>query len=123
MMNRRGFMKLLGAATALSVGGIALIETPKTFFLPPVGGWVQQLKVRRVEQYLINRDEYVYRYDAAWDSPTGAKQCYVEAIEPCDEQAIRVLKDRMAADYGTANSDQFKLALPRGMIEGRYIYA
>lgn len=123
MMNRRGFMKFLGAATALSVGGIALIETPKTFFLPPTGGWAQPLKVRRCEQYVINRDALIYRYDAAWDSPAGPKQCYVETIEPCDEVAVSILKDRMAADDGTANSDQFKLALPRGMIEGRYLYA
>ena len=123
MINRRGFLKLLAAATAVSAGGIALIETPKTFFLPPSGGWIQQLKIRRVEQYVINRDEYVYRYDAAWDSPTGAKQYHVMATDQCDEVAIELLKDRMAADYGTANSKEFKLDLPRGMIKGHYLYA
>lgn len=122
-MNRRGFMQLLAAATALSAGGIALIETPRTFFLPPRGGWAQQLKVRRVQQYLINRDAFVWRYDAAWDSPTGAKQWFVDAREPCDDVAIHLLKDRMAADSGTANSAEFKLALPRGVYDGRYIYA
>jgi hypothetical protein len=40
-ITRRGFLKLLGAAVTISAGGIALIETHKTFFLPPVGGWVR----------------------------------------------------------------------------------
>ena len=42
-MNRRSFLSLIGAATTLSVGGIALIDVlaprEKTFFLPPDGGW------------------------------------------------------------------------------------
>lgn len=52
-MNRRGFLQLLGAATALSVGGVALIETPKTFFLPPRGGW-HQSDLAMFERRIIN---------------------------------------------------------------------
>lgn len=44
-MNRRGFLKLVGAATAVSAGGIALLDTHKTFFLPPRGGWNGKLWV------------------------------------------------------------------------------
>jgi hypothetical protein len=123
MISRRGFMQLLGAATAASVGGIALIDTHKTFFLPPAGGWRQGLKVRFVEQYAINFDAMVYRYDATWDSPTGPKQYHVDTDRRCDESAIMVLKDRMAADHGTPNSSAFKLELPRGYLQGQYIYA
>jgi hypothetical protein len=123
-MNRRGFLQLLGAATAISAGGIALIETSKTFFLPPSGGWVQHLKVRYVEQYLINLDAIIHRYDATWDIPSAEpRQFYVETIKRCDEVAIRLLKDRMAFDGGTPNSSYFKLALPRAAAHGEYIYA
>lgn len=115
-MNRRDLFKFMGA-------GAAALLVPTTYFLPPAGGWVQKLKIRRIEQYVINRDEMVYRYDAAWDSPSGAKQCFVDASKPCDEQAIMLLKDRMAGDYGTPNSAEFKLALPRGYVTGHYIYA
>jgi hypothetical protein len=42
-VDRRSFLKLVGSATALSAGGIALLEvlapTERTFFLPPEGGW------------------------------------------------------------------------------------
>lgn len=38
-MNRRGFLKYLGAATVVTAAGIELIDTAKTFFLPPAGGW------------------------------------------------------------------------------------
>jgi hypothetical protein len=122
-MNRRGFLQMLAAATAVSVGGIALIETPRTFFLPPIGGWHQALKIRRIEQYLINCDEMRYRYDTTWDMPNGeARQFHVDAKDPCDEQAIMLLKDRLIHDGGIPNSNHFKLELPR-YVKSEYIYA
>ena len=43
MITRRGFIQLLGAAAAVSAGGIELLElelpSTKTIFLPPAGGW------------------------------------------------------------------------------------
>lgn len=30
---------MLGAASVAAAGGIALIDTARTFFLPPAGGW------------------------------------------------------------------------------------
>ena len=39
-MNRRDLFKLLGAATVVSAGGVALLDTAKTFFLPPRAGWL-----------------------------------------------------------------------------------
>lgn len=46
-MNRRDILKFLGAATAASIGGIALLDTKKTFFLPPKGGWNGALRTCR----------------------------------------------------------------------------
>jgi hypothetical protein len=40
-VNRRGFLKMLGAASVAAASGIAIIDTAKTFFLPPIGGWRQ----------------------------------------------------------------------------------
>jgi hypothetical protein len=54
-MNRRGFLQLLGAATAVSAGGIALIDTAKTFFLPPVGGW-------RLSEMALSLNEFEERF-------------------------------------------------------------
>jgi hypothetical protein len=131
MISRRGFMKLLGAATALSAGGIALIDTHKTFFLPPNGGWHQSLRIRKISQYLINTDSYRTRYDATWDLPNGeGRQFHIDCdgdfySDIGDEPAIMLLKDRMAADHGIPNSKQFILALPNQScyVPGKYIYA
>ncbi len=40
-MNRRELLKFLGAAGAMSVGGIALLDSRKTYFLPPREGWIK----------------------------------------------------------------------------------
>ena len=121
-MNRREFFKLSAAATALSVGGIALIDTGKTFFLPPVGGWRGDLKIRYTSRY-VNRDVMMGRYDATWDSPEGPKHFRVDTIGRHDEVAILVLKDRMELDRGTPNSSAFRLELPRGANGATFIYA
>jgi hypothetical protein len=125
-VNRRGFLQTLAAATAISAGGIMLIETPKTFFLPPRGGWHQALKIRRVEQYLINSDEIRYVYDAAWTLPDGfIREYYVDASTPCNEVAKLLLKSQMEAEQGAPSSslsDEYWLSRYGARFEG-YIYA
>jgi hypothetical protein len=113
-MNRRGFLQLLCAATAVSAGGIALIDTHRTFFLPPVGGWVQKLKIRKASAHDINRDVMHYRYDAAWVTPRGDhKQGMVEAFSPVDDIASSTLERLMMQDHGTPNSPVIRLSLSR----------
>lgn len=121
MINRRGFLKLMGAATALSAGGIALIDTHRTFFLPPKGGWAQKLKIRRAMSYDINQDRMLWRYDASWVTLNGEhKQCDVQAEAQIDDVARMVLENAMRHDMGSPNSDQFRLALS-GPFQMAYI--
>jgi hypothetical protein len=124
-MNRRDLFKLLGATTALTAAGLVIPGATK-YFLPPVGGWgAQRLKVRKIQQYLINTDTMPWRYDATWVTRDGQHvQYHVDtgSEHPCDEMAIHMLTDRMEHDGGTPNSDQFILKLPRGLYHGSYFY-
>jgi len=81
-MNRRGFFKTLAGVVALSAGGIALIEPEKTIFLPPRGGWLPTLKMREVQQYLINTDTMPMRWDMAWMTREGDFQQHFVCVEP-----------------------------------------
>ena|ERR1700685_57769 len=131
-MNRRGFLKLAAAATALSAGGIALIETPKTFFLPPRGGWwAPTFEMRECEQYLINLDAMAYRWDAAWLDSNGEKQQFNVLGAPQDanretflflrhqrEQAYLAL-DRMRRRHGL--TQEVRLPLPSGAYRAGYV--
>ena len=112
----------MGAATALSAGGIALIDTHRTFFLPPQGGWVQQLKIRRASTYLINWDAMLYRYDAAWVLPNGEhKQGMIEVRAPIDDLARSTLESMVMREGGSPeNSNRFRLSLA-GPHDARYI--
>jgi hypothetical protein len=122
---------MLGATTALTAAGL-LIPGATQYFLPPNGGWgAQLLKVRRISQYVINRDAYVFRYDAGWDTPSGeAGQFCVDFplnefpgnILPYSRIAERILIDRMIADGGTPNSSALKLDLPKHAEFADYIY-
>ena len=121
-MNRRDLFKLLGAATVASVGGIALIDTRKTFFLPPQGGW-HGLRIRHAKQYSIEHNDTLYRYDAAWVTPSGEhKQYCIDATARCDDAARDVMRQRMARDHGSPNSSHYLLSLPRNFESG-YLYA
>lgn len=129
-MNRRDLFKYVAAAgSALLLP--ELIPKPVTYFLAPRGGWgAQRLIIRRVSQYVINTDEFPIRYDGTWDLPNGEGRQFHIDFEPVrqerdlaryDQVARQMLEDRMIADGGIANSAQFKLALPRGVIDGAYI--
>lgn len=127
-MNRRDLFKFAGL-------GAAALLVPTTYFLPPSGGWIQRLKIRKTEQYLINLDAMAFRYDAAWDTPSGPKQCYVmtepeevfkfptETRDWTDKIASKMLRGMMEKDGGTANSSAFKLELPKNIHYSGYIYA
>jgi hypothetical protein len=118
MFTRRQLFKLAGAGAAA-----LLVPDTVSYFLPPSCGWgAQKLKIRKTMQYLINRDADIWRYDATWDKPNGEPvQYYVDVGAEDDGVAIHCLLDRLQFDNGIPNSDQFKLALPRG-IDGSYIY-
>jgi hypothetical protein len=126
-MNRRDLFKWTAAAgSALLLP--ALIPKPVTYFLAPYGGWgAQRLKIRKIQQYLVNRDSEPWRYDACWVTSTGEHvQFHVDmgGLED-DGLATHLLLDRMEIDGGTPNSDHFKLELPRQGLygQGSYFYA
>jgi hypothetical protein len=126
-LNRRSFLKFLGAATAVSAGGIALIETPKTFFLPPAGGWAQKLKIRKVQQYMIDTDSMPVTYAAAWTMLNGeARQYHIDTTHQWDDPhgdiiARGMLEAQMMGDGGSANCSQIPLNLPQSVRYAKYI--
>ena|ERR1700685_2930015 len=123
-MNRRDLFKLLGATTAMTAAGLMVPGATK-YFLPPIGGWgAQRLKIRKLQQYLINNDAMPWRYDATWALLNGeGRQFHVDITSEADDVAIYMLTDRMRHDGGIPNSEYFKLALPRGVMSSGYIYA
>ena len=38
-MNRRGFLKMLGAGAVVTAAGLMVPDVARRFFLPPRGGW------------------------------------------------------------------------------------
>lgn len=121
-MNRRDLFKFAGlGAAALLVPELVLPKT--TFFLPPSCGWgAQRLKIRVVQQYLINNDTEPFRYDGTWVKGNGEHvQYHIDMLERNDHIARMMLEDRMNADWGVPNSEQCVLRLPRSTIFGAYI--
>jgi len=123
-MNRRDLFKYAVAAGSLLLLP-ELIPKPVTYFLAPKGGWgAQRLRIRKCQQYLIEVDELLWRYDATWVKPDGEHvQFHVDASREADEPALQCLLDRFEHDGGTPNSDQFRLELPRTGLHASYIYA
>lgn len=114
-MNRRDLFKFAGL-------GAAALLVPTTYFLPPRGGWIQRLKVRKVQQYVISNDSAPFRYDATWDLPNGeGRQYNVEMLYQNDQMARDILIRQMEFDGGIPNSNQFKLALPRGLMVAEFV--
>lgn len=84
-MNRRGFLQLASAATIITAAGITLIDTAKTFFLPPAGGWRKDWtltpdmeEVCMVQRPGMNLGETIYvrippRYGSYWATRLGTK--------------------------------------------------
>lgn len=75
-MNRRHFFGM--TAAAVIAAGLPLSVLPdRTIFLPPTGGiWLP--KMRQIEQYLINDDSLLMRWDMAWITKEGkTEQAYL----------------------------------------------
>jgi len=133
-MDRRGFFKAL-AGTVIAAAVLPEIWIPtKAIFLPPTLGWWQPpLRMREVQQYLINTDSLAMRYDVAW----GEKQFSVsfpeegnpgyphESIAPNivaqqRAQAFQIF-ERLEREHGLHRADQRLLPLPRGFHFARYV--
>ncbi len=135
-MNRRQFFGSLAGAVALSAGGIALVETPKTIFLPPRQGWFQTpLRMREISQYHIATHSMPYRYDAAWLDAAGERQQWhvffpeVTAVDVArnprfvewQRDVAREQFERIRRKQGLNNSRQMDLEIPRGVPIARYV--
>lgn len=135
-MNRRQFFKRLAATAALSAGGIALVEPAKTIFLPPRGGWFVPLRMREVEQYLINTDSLAMRWDVKWMLPNGdIQQAFVEEdsdstlkYNQMGEQAWRELIEfrrenarTCLANMVPADAKLLLPPLPNGLVRAKYV--
>ena len=121
-MNRRDLFKFLGAGAA----GL-LIPSTTSYFLAPRGGWVQNLKMRMIQQYCISDDSYPIQYDATWDLPNGEPvQMYIRfdpipTMDVWENPAIFADQHRKAQDFfmqkmreqnGSPNSSKMVLRLP-----------
>lgn len=117
-MNRRELFKW----AALGATGL-LVPSTVTYFLAPRGGWAQPLKIRIVQQYLLDAEgtgTERFRYDATWDTAQGGKQYHVDMLMRNDDFARKMLYERMCHDNGTPNSAEFYLRLPGGAY-GAYL--
>ena len=82
--------------------------------------------MREVSQYVINRDEMLYRYDAIGRDIWGKEhQFHVDATKPCPEIASRIITDRFRYDgliaIHPSKTRELRLVLPRGLAEARYV--
>lgn len=130
-MKRRDLLKFFGAATVASIGGIALIDTHKTFFLPPAGGWREgALRFLECTQYCINSDTMPTRFDAAW-MVNGERVQYGIDVPPIS--ALEFIRNPKIMDFHRevayhkfrdiererGFSDSIALPLPVGAYEAR----
>lgn len=137
-MNRRDLFKSIMGTAAISAGGIALVESTATIFLPPRQGWWQpELRMREVQQYLINTDELAMRYDMAWAVLGGVKHYHVDClpvgnpgwpremvpseIMEINRTTARRLFEDIEHQHGFKRCDQRALPLPQGVNIARYV--
>lgn len=122
-MNRRDFFKALGVTAAVAGAGIELLPA-KTIFLPPRNGWWQpQLRMREVEQYLINNDEIAMRYDVKWGdqqyhidfAPRPRSELASPALLAHQREIARLALERIEDQHGFRRRDQVILALPKSV--------
>ena len=67
-MDRRGFLKMLGAGAAVTATGLAVPDVARRFFLPPAGGWngglddfEERVLAQAVRQLAIDTDNEIMR--------------------------------------------------------------
>lgn len=127
-MNRRQFFGMTAAAVA-AAGLSPLLLPEKIIFLPPRWGWKpSQLGsgyMRQVSQYMINRDEFCWRYDALARDIWGKEHqhfvyfysCYGSA-PPSPEAAAFAFSETFKLQglmaIHPSQSREFRLALPGG---------
>jgi hypothetical protein len=139
MMDRRSFFKTLASGIAVAATGIELLPSSKTIFLPPRHGWWQPpLRMRELQQYLINTDSLPMRYDVRWDKPSGDMIQYhvhfeqypkltgPDCLPPSDvlehqRQTARDVFERIEREHGFKRIHQVELPLPRGITLARYV--
>lgn len=72
-LTRRQFLSAAGSALALAATAEIIIPK-RSIFLPPRRGW--PLQMREVQQYLINDDALVMRWDVAFEGTDGKREQY-----------------------------------------------
>lgn len=136
-MNRRQFFKSVAGVAALSAGGIALLEPAKTIFLPPRGGWFAPgVRMRELQQYLINDDAMALSYDACWVRDDGSWSQYCvdlprqsglqwlthgERDLESQREIARDLLTKMRDSKGLTYCKTRVLPLPSGLEIARYV--
>ena len=122
-LTRRQFFGM--TAGALIAAGLPLALLPeKTIVLPPKSGWYPDLRMREVEQYVVNTDSLVTRYDMAWMKGDERIQWYVDFSSDqwpridLNRDAVReIARSKFAeivAKHNLQSAKTIQLPLPRG---------
>lgn len=123
-MNRRDLFKFAAA----SAGVLLLPEyvAKTSYFLAPRGGWLapNAFVMRRVEQYMISRDELWTRYDVLMTRGDGY-HCQFEAslVNGRDDALARkALANRIYEEGWAYDKDAtLRLSLPRGAVSAEFV--
>lgn len=126
-LNRRQFFKGL----ALAGAGAALWTPTKSIFLPPRGGWYSAIRMREVEQYLINTDSLAMRYDMAWVKNGEYVQYHVDIDLPgarlnsdyldAQREVARSMFRDVIEHHGLQDAKRVVLPLPKGVWHKAYV--
>lgn len=133
-MNRRQFFGMTVAAVVAA--GLPLSVLPeKTIFLPPRGGLWTPLRIREVEQYIINNDSLAMRWDVAWELNGERGQAYstvsplsgleYTAMSEAERLKYREWHREMArqhlARFIPAGAKPFPPKLPNGLVYAAHV--
>lgn len=88
-MNRRQFFGM--SAVAVAAAGLpALVLPERSIFLPPRTGWFpEKLRMREVQQYLINTDSLATRWDVLITAGDGDHYQMTQSIDHWIEDPIK----------------------------------
>jgi hypothetical protein len=102
-MNRRKFFGMTIAAVA-AAGLPALVLPERTIFLPPRAGWFPEaLRMREVQQYLINTDTLATRWDVLVSAGDGDHYQVTQTIDHWIEDPIERSEFREFVRRGMAS--------------------
>jgi len=113
-------------------------ESQSLFALFPGGWWQPPLRMREVQQYLIDNDSLAMRYDVRWEKPSGDMiqyhvdfDQYLQLTGPICEPPADVLEhqrqrardvfERIERQNGFKRIHQVELHLPRSANIARYV--